>query len=71
MLDTLLAMIDREVAAIEHTVLTGGCPDFMVYREQIAALNAYKYMIDLAKRTFTDDSDDDWGTPVQGQTGRP
>jgi hypothetical protein len=58
MLDHLIAMIEREIATIEHAIVFGGCPDYTVYREQVAALNAYRFAIDMARRASREDEDE-------------
>ena len=41
MLDRIVALLEREIASVEHNLLTGACPDFTSYREQVATLATY------------------------------
>lgn len=59
MLDHLLALIDREIASIEHSLLKGACPDFVTYREQVAALGAYTVAKELAKKAFNEEDEEE------------
>jgi hypothetical protein len=59
MLDQLISLIEREMASIEHSILSGSCPDYTVYREQVGQLVAYRISIDLARKAFTQDEDDE------------
>ena len=57
MLDHLIAMIEREIESIEHSIVIGGCPDYTVYREQVAQLKAFRTAIDMARRAFREDEE--------------
>lgn len=59
MLDRILALLDREIASIEHNVLHGGCPDYTVYRELCAALTTLNLAKDIAKRAFSEEDDEE------------
>lgn len=61
MLDHLITMIEREMASIRNAIGKGQCPDYTSYREQVALLTAYQHAIDLAKRAFEDDEQDEQG----------
>jgi hypothetical protein len=58
MLETLLALLDREIASVEHSLLKGACPDYVTYREQVTALAAYQVAKDLAKRAFNEEDEE-------------
>ena len=59
MLDHLIALLEREMASIEHSVLNGTCSDYTTYREQIAMLATFRIAIDLAKKAFKEDEDEE------------
>lgn len=59
MLDRIVALLQREIDSIEHSLLSGACPDFTVYREQVGQLSAYRTAIQLAKKAFSEDEDDE------------
>lgn len=59
MLDRIIALLEREIASIEHSLLTGTCPDYTVYREQVAAVGAYHTAIQLIKKAASEDEDDE------------
>jgi hypothetical protein len=59
MLDRIIAMLQREIDSIEHSLLAGACPDYTVYREQVGALGAYRDAIQLAKKAFSEEDDDE------------
>lgn len=59
MLDQLIALIEREMASIEHSILSGSCPDYTVYREQVGQLVAYRTCLDLARKAFREDEDEE------------
>jgi hypothetical protein len=59
MLDRIIALLQREIDSIEHSLLSGACPDFTVYREQVGQLSAYRDAIQIAKRAFSEDEDDE------------
>ena len=61
MLDHLITMIEREMASIRNGIAKGQCPDYTTYREQVAMLTAYQHAIELARRAFEDEEDDEQG----------
>lgn len=58
MLDHLISLIEREMDSVRHAILTGSCPDYTSYREQVATLHALQLAIDLAKRALAEDDDE-------------
>lgn len=59
MLEHLIAIIQREIDSVEHSILNGGCPDYTVYREQVGTLNGYRHAIELARQAYREDDDAD------------
>jgi len=57
--DHLISLLEREIASIKHSILNGACNDFVVYREQVASLRAYEAAVNLTKKAFLEDEDDD------------
>jgi hypothetical protein len=58
MLDRILALLDREIASVEHSLMKGACPDYVTYREQVTALAAYEVAKDLARRAFNEEDEE-------------
>lgn len=59
MLERIIALLEREMANVEHNILKGTCPDYTTYREQIAMLGTLMLAIDITKRAFAEDDDDE------------
>lgn len=59
MQERITAMIKREVAAIEHNISTGACPDYIAYREQVSMLTAFRVATEIVKKAFAEDEDDE------------
>jgi hypothetical protein len=58
MLERILAMIDREMATVEHNILNGSCPDYTTYREQIAMLGTFMIVKEIVRKAFSEDDED-------------
>jgi hypothetical protein len=59
MIDHLISLLEREIAAIDQPLLDGLCPDYMIYREQVAMRKAYLFAVEIARRSVLDEDDDD------------
>jgi hypothetical protein len=58
MLDRIIALIEREIALIEHNLVRGTCPDYTTYREQVAMIATFMIAMDLVKKAFAEDDED-------------
>jgi hypothetical protein len=58
MLERIIAVLERELATVEHNIISGACPDFTTYREQVAMLTAFTVAIELVKKAFAEDDDE-------------
>ena len=59
MLERIIALLEREMANVEHNLLKGACPDYTTYREQVAMLATFMLAIDIAKRAFAEEDDEE------------
>jgi hypothetical protein len=57
MLDHFITLIEREIESVQHAVLSGSCPDYTSYREQIGQIMAFQMAITLAKKAFAEDDE--------------
>ena len=58
MLDRIIALLEREIASVEHSLLNGGCPDYTSYRELVAMAKTFRVAIEVAKKAFAEDEDE-------------
>lgn len=59
MSEHLVALLEREIEGIRHSILNGACSDFVIYREQIAQLKAFETAVALTKKSMFADEEED------------
>lgn len=59
MRDRIIALLDRELAIAEHNLVNGACPDYTSYREMVSVIMTLRSAIDIVKKAFAEDDDDE------------